>query len=82
MLIDLTPEAEKQSLKLPTSVKKAFKKQLYYLEENPRHPSLDVKLIKAQGFQFFQARVNRKYRFYFEVKKDWYVINSIIPHPK
>jgi len=67
--------------KTPISVRKAFFKQAKFLEQNLHHPSLHAKKCDASG-DYWQARVNRSWRFYFKIEDDAYVITSIIPYPK
>jgi hypothetical protein len=65
----------------PVAVRKAFHKQLRFLEQNLRHPSLQAKKYdESRGI--WQARINRDWRFYFTVVANTYYIHSIIPHPK
>lgn len=65
----------------PAAVRKAFFKQTKLLSENPRHPSLRAKKFdETRGL--WPARVNRDWRFYFEIQTDAYVIYDLIPHPK
>jgi mRNA interferase RelE/StbE len=65
----------------PVSVQKAFDKQVRLLAENLRHPSLRAKKYD-QANDIWQARINRDWRFYFQVQGDTYTIIAIIPHPK
>jgi mRNA-degrading endonuclease RelE of RelBE toxin-antitoxin system len=66
---------------LPPHVRKAFFKQVKFLEQNLRHPSLQAKKYdESQGL--WQARVNKDWRFYFLIRDDIYYIVNIIPHPK
>ena len=65
----------------PASVQKAFDKQVGLLAENLSHPSLRAKKYD-QANDIWQARINRDWRFYFQVQRDTYTIVSIIPHPK
>ena len=65
----------------PASVQKTFDKQVGLLAENLRHPSLRAKKYD-QANDIWQARINRDWRFYFQVQRDTYTIISIIPHPK
>jgi plasmid maintenance system killer protein len=51
------------------------------LVENLRHPSLHAKKYD-ESEDLWQARVNRSWRFYFNIVGDTYVIRDIIPHPK
>jgi mRNA-degrading endonuclease RelE of RelBE toxin-antitoxin system len=54
-------------------------KALKLLLENLHHPSLRAKKYNEKR-DIWQARVNRKYRFYFLIKKDTYVLLNIRPH--
>lgn len=76
-----TPEFDEQYATLPEELKKKFKKQLRFLLANPRHSSLQSKKYGGAA-DVFQARVDQHYRFFFEVKTDYYLLLSIGPHPK
>jgi mRNA interferase RelE/StbE len=65
----------------PQSVRKAFFKQLEFLEGNLRHPSLRAKKYDEQR-GIWQARVNDNWRFYFRIVNDTYSVIALIPHPK
>jgi len=81
MTVRFTGRADRDYAALPASVRRAFGKQLAFLLEHPRHPSLRAK--KLEGYDdLWQARVNRSWRFYFKVKGYEYAIIGIVPHPK
>ena len=65
----------------PPSVRKAFHKQAAFLAGDLRHPSLHAKKYD-EGRDWWQARVNKNWRFYFTVEDDTYRIQNIISHPK
>ena len=65
----------------PASVRKAFFKQVKFLEQNLHHPSLRAKKYD-EARDRWQARVNRDWRFYFTIVDDTYHILKLIPHPK
>jgi mRNA interferase RelE/StbE len=65
----------------PPAVRKAFFKQLKFLEQNPRHPSLRTKKFDEKR-AIWQARVNDDWRFYFQIVYGAYRILSVISHPK
>lgn len=65
----------------PVSVKKAFEKQIRYLSEDIRHPSLHAKKYDER-LNYWQARVNRDWRFYFQIQQDTYILLDIMAHPK
>lgn len=66
---------------LPEELKARFDKQLVLLLENLRHPSLRAKKYD-EARDIWQARVDRNYRFYFQIEGDTYKLLSIIPHSK
>ena len=58
-----------------------FDKQLSFLLQDIRYPSLHAKKYnESQGV--WQARVNRDWRFYFVIEDDIYYLVDIIQHPK
>ena len=60
-------------------IQKKFDKQLNYLLQNIRHPSLQAKKYdKEKGI--WQAKVDRNYRFYFLIEKDTYILLDITIH--
>lgn len=65
----------------PAAVKKAFEKQVRYLAEDLRHPSLRAKKYDEK-LNYWQARVNRDWRFYFQISGDTYILLDIMAHPK
>ncbi len=65
----------------PQEVQKAFDKQVRLLAENFRHPSLRAKKYD-ESQDVWQARVTQRWRLYFKIEGDTYVILSMIPHPK
>jgi plasmid maintenance system killer protein len=62
-------------------VRKAFFKQASFPEKDLRHPSLKAKKYDESKGRW-QARVNRDWRFYFNIVGDTYLIRDIVPHPK
>jgi hypothetical protein len=65
----------------PKQVRRAFHKQLAFLERDLRHPSLRAKKYDETR-DLWQARVNRDWRFYFTIEDNIYRIQNITPHPK
>ena len=55
--------------------------QIGLLMTNLRHPSLQVKK-HDQTRGIWQARVDRRYRVYFQIEADTYVLLAVVPHPK
>jgi mRNA-degrading endonuclease RelE of RelBE toxin-antitoxin system len=64
----------------PPHVAKAFVKQLKFLEQNLRHPSLRAK--KYDEAKISGRPVNDDWRFYFAIIDDTYRILKVIRHPK
>jgi hypothetical protein len=81
MKIDYLPKALKALEDAPVEVRHAFFKQVAYLEKDLRHPSLHAKKYDESKDRW-QARVNRDWRFYFNIVGDTYIIRDIVPHPK
>ena len=67
--------------KAPAAVQKAFFKQVKFLEQNLHHPSLRAKKYDPATDRW-QGRVNKDWRFYFEIEGDTYFIVDVMPHPK
>ena len=65
----------------PPLIQKAFDKQVRMLAGNLLHPSLRAKKFDETN-DIWQARVNKDWRFFFQIIDDTYVIVRIIPHPK
>lgn len=66
---------------LPKEIKIKFRKQVNFLLQNFRHPSLRAKKYDEKK-NIWQARVDKSYRFYFLIQKDIYVLLDIREHPK
>jgi len=81
MKADYSRLAGKTLQDLPADVRKAFFKQVKFLERNLMHPSLRAKKYD-ESIRLWQARVNKSWRFYFLIHGDIYYIVAIIPHPK
>ena len=65
----------------PLRVQKQCDKQLGFLEQELRHPSLRAKMYD-EARDIWQGRVNASWRFYFKIEGDLYDLLDIIPHPK
>jgi mRNA-degrading endonuclease RelE of RelBE toxin-antitoxin system len=80
MRLRFTERADKDYAGLPVNIRKAFAKQLRFLLDNLRHPSLQAKKYNEAN-DVWQGRVTRGWRFYFKIEGDEYIIISIISHP-
>lgn len=65
----------------PLAIRKAFHKQLSFLERDLLHPSLRAKKYD-EARDLWQARINRGWRFFFTIEGDTYRIQNITPHPR
>jgi mRNA interferase RelE/StbE len=81
MKLDYLPRALEALADAPPDVQKAFFKQVRFLEQDLRHPSLRAKKYDESRDRW-QARVNKDWRFYFKITDDTYTILEITPHPK
>ncbi len=67
--------------KFPLEVRKSFRKQVGYLVQDLRHPSLRAKKYD-EAADIWQARVTGGVRFYFRIEGDVYRLLNIKNHPK
>ena len=81
MKTEFSPRAARDYKNLPPELKALVRKQLNLLRDNLRHPSLNAKKYGGAD-DIWQGRVNRDYRFYFEITDGIYRIISIVPHPR
>jgi mRNA-degrading endonuclease RelE of RelBE toxin-antitoxin system len=80
MRLVVTDRAREDYRRLSQTVQKRVSKQFTMLFKDKRYPSLHAKKYEGAS-QVFQARIDRTYRFYFEIDGDAYVVLSIIKHP-
>jgi mRNA interferase RelE/StbE len=67
--------------RLSVEVKKALKKKLDLLADNPKHPSLRTKKIKgSEGI--FEASINMDIRMTWEFYEDGILLHNIGKHDK
>ena len=78
----MTDRAIKQYYSLPRDIQKETDKQLLFLANDIAHPSLDVKKSVGDTDNFYQGRIDHKYRFYFHIVSPNHVVVSIIKHTK
>jgi mRNA-degrading endonuclease RelE of RelBE toxin-antitoxin system len=81
MSIVISERAMKALQEVSPIVRKTFHKQLAFLEQNFRHPSLHAKKYDETS-DLWQARVNGGWRFYFLIQHNVYLITDIVSHPK
>jgi len=64
---------------LPENIQELIDKQIFYLLENPRHPSLQIK--KMEGRQtIWEARITKGYRMTFQIVGDTYLLRRVGTH--
>lgn len=78
MKILISHPAIKQAKKLDKKTQDKFKKQILQLINDPKHPSLHMK--KMAGINCCEARIDRKYRFAFDIINDQIIILSVGMH--
>jgi mRNA-degrading endonuclease RelE of RelBE toxin-antitoxin system len=66
--------------KLPHEIKTQFEKQLNFLNENFRHPSLHTKKMSGLKYNIWEARVSHGYRFTFQIENDTIILRKIGTH--
>ena len=64
---------------LQESIRKKMDKQLRFLLTDLHHPSLHAKKY-GESERIWQARIDKKYRFYFRIEDDTYVLINIKRH--
>lgn len=78
MTIQFSTGFKRQYQKLSNIHRKKFAKQLSYLTENPKHPSLRSR--KMAGAEKFEARIDRHYRFTYIFTDNEIWLLTIGPH--
>jgi mRNA-degrading endonuclease RelE of RelBE toxin-antitoxin system len=63
----------------PDDIKKKLKKQISYLIKDIRHPSLHAKKYD-ESLDLWQARVDKRVRFYFFIEGKTYILLDIENH--
>lgn len=79
MQIAKTDNFSKQYQKLSLKIQKKIDKQLGFLMQDIRHPSLRSK--KMAGFEnVWEGRIDRFYRFVFHIEGDIIIVSRVGPH--
>jgi mRNA interferase RelE/StbE len=65
----------------PTQIQRQCMKQIAFLVQDLRHPSVRAKKYDESS-GLWQGRVNRNWRFYFIIEGDSYHFIDVMPHPK
>ncbi|OGY63435.1 MAG: hypothetical protein A3I89_04440 [Candidatus Harrisonbacteria bacterium RIFCSPLOWO2_02_FULL_41_11] len=81
MKLKLTFRFRDKFKELPRKIQVKFYKQSIFLLRDLRYPSLRAKKYNEE-LGIWQARVDDKFRFYFLIKDDCYILLDIKAHPK
>jgi len=73
------PRFKSEFKKFSPEVRLAFQKQISYLLQDIRHPSLRAKKYD-EGLDIWQARVTKNVRFYFRSQGGVYILLNIRRH--
>jgi mRNA-degrading endonuclease RelE of RelBE toxin-antitoxin system len=65
--------------RLPTSIKKKVKRQMRFLAEDIRHPSLYAKKMSGRE-GVWEARVDVHHRMTFQIVGDRIILRAVGPH--
>lgn len=80
MKIYHTRVSQKDYLSLPAEIRVTADKQLRFLADNPRHPSLRVQKIQGASRHRWEGRITRAYRFTFDWEGDTVILRRIGRH--
>lgn len=58
------------------NLEKKFVKQIKFLKNNVRHPSLEVELLEPKHLKFYSFRIDKQYRASF-IFRDWETVEII-----
>ena len=76
IILVLTEELKKRYQELPASIRKKFQKQVRFLQDNPKHPSLRIHRLNGE-WEFY---VDMHYRCFFHQQGNTYTLLSIGNH--
>ena len=79
VVIELTERVRRDYRTLPKPVQKKFKKQLEFLAENPRHPSLRIHRIRGSS-DYGEFYIDDAYRCIFRRQGNVYYLLAAGPH--
>ncbi|MEI2691049.1 MAG: DNA helicase [Anaerolineae bacterium] len=75
----ITDRFRKAYRALPPDIQAKTQKALRFLDENPRHPSLQVSKIRGTK-DIYEGRVDIKYRFSFHFDRENKVLRNVDNH--
>lgn len=59
-------------------LKRKFEKQIVYLKENPKHPSLNFELLEPKSRRIYSIRIDRQFRALLKFLPDKETIEIIL----
>jgi plasmid maintenance system killer protein len=59
-------------------LKRKFEKQIVYLKENPKHPSLNLELLEPKSRRIYSIRIDRQFRALLKFLPDKETIEIIL----
>lgn len=74
----LTERVKKDYQALPPAIQKKFKKQVRFLQANPKYPSLQIHRIRGTGYWEFY--IDHAYRCVFRQEGSKYYLLAAGPH--
>jgi len=74
-----TKPFDREFKKFSKEIQDVFEKQINFLLQDIRHPSLRAKKYD-EGTDIWQARVTKNVRFYFRLEADVYILLNIRKH--
>jgi len=77
--IALTARVRKDYQALPKPIQKKFRKQLRFLAQNPRHPSLQIHCIRGSR-DYWEFYIDDAYRCVFRREGNVYYLVAAGPH--
>jgi hypothetical protein len=81
MLLFYTERFQRSYAEAPAVVQRQCDKQLALLVLDLRHPSVRAKKYD-ESRDIWQGRVNRNWRFYFQIQGERYYLLDMMAHPK
>ena len=79
MILILLDSFKKDFQRLSIEIQKQTEKQLHFLVQNPRHPSLRVKKMEHPQ-NIWEARISKGYRLTFQIQAETLILRRVGNH--
>ncbi|MCG2722743.1 MAG: type II toxin-antitoxin system RelE/ParE family toxin [Thermodesulfovibrionales bacterium] len=79
MKVSFTKPFKRDYKKLPGNIQELIDKQITYLLENPKHPSLQIKKMEGHPF-IWEARITKGYRMTLQIDGDTCLLRRVGTH--